>query len=93
MKSFQLLKINKPIYLKKVSLLLQCKNHQIRRNTNCQNQNTKTLQQNIGKFKKVLLSKNEIISTPKNKQTDLLEKSKPPATMQKSPNKKKHQYN
>ena len=33
----------------------------------CQNQNTKTLQQNIANLKNNLLSKNEIITTPINK--------------------------
>ena len=41
-----------------------------------QNQNTKTLQQIITNLKNELLSKNKIITTPINKQTDLLEKSK-----------------
>ena len=59
----------------------------------CQNQNTKTLQQNIANLKNELLSKNEIIAAPKNKQTDLLEKSKSHATIQKSPYKDKHQHN
>ena len=51
----------------------------------CQNQNTKTLQRNIANLKNELLSKNEIITTSINKQTDLLEKSKSHATIQKSP--------
>ena len=59
----------------------------------CQNQNTKTLQQNIANLKNELLSKNEIIATLINKQTDLLEKSKSHATIQKSPYKDKHRYN
>ena len=59
----------------------------------CQNQNTKTLQQNIANSKNELLSKNKIIITPINKQTDLLEKSKSHATIQKSPYKDKHRYN
>ena len=41
----------------------------------CKNQNTKTLQQNIANLKTELHSKNEIITTPINKQTDLLEKN------------------
>ena len=59
----------------------------------CQNQNTKTLQQNIANLKNELVSKNEIITTPINKQMDLLEKSKSRATIRKSPYKDKHQYN
>ena len=59
----------------------------------CQNQNTKTLQQNIPNLKNELLSKNEITTTPINKQTDLLEKSKSHAVIQKSPYKDKHRYN
>ena len=59
----------------------------------CQNQNTKTLQQNIANLKNELHSKNEIIATPINKQTDLLEKSKSHATTQKPPYKDKHRYN
>ena len=59
----------------------------------CQNQNTKTLQQNIANFTNELLSKNEIITTPTNKHTDLLEKSESHATIQKSPYKDKHRYN
>ena len=51
----------------------------------CQNQNTKTLQQNIVNLKNELLSKNEIITTSINKQTDLLEKCKSHAIIQKSP--------
>ena len=43
-------------------------------------------------MKNELLSKNEIITTSINKQTDLLEKSKSYATIQKSPYKNKHQY-
>ena len=42
----------------------------------CQNQNTKTLQQSIANLKNELLSKNEIIATPTNNQTDLLKKRK-----------------
>ena len=56
----------------------------------CQNQNTKTLQQNIANLKNELLSKNEIITTRINKQTDLLEKSKSHAKIQKSPYKDNH---
>ena len=41
----------------------------------CQNQNAKTLQQNIANLKNELLFNNEIITTI-NKQTDLLEESK-----------------
>ena len=48
----------------------------------CQNQNTKTLQQGIANLKNELLSENDIITTPINKQTDLLEKSKSHATIQ-----------
>ena len=59
----------------------------------CQNQNSKTIQQNIANLKNELLSKNKIITTPVNKQTDLLEKNKSHATIQKSPYKDKHQYN
>ena len=59
----------------------------------CQNQNTKILQQNIANLKNELLPKNEIITTPINKQTDLLEKSKSHAIIQKSPQKDKHRYN
>ena len=55
--------------------------------------NTKTVQQHIVKLKKELLSKNEIITTPTNKQTDLLEKSKSHATIQKSSYKDKHRHN
>ena len=51
----------------------------------CQNQNTKTLQQNIDDLRNEILSKNEIIATPINKQTDLLEKSKSHAIIKKSP--------
>ena len=49
----------------------------------CQNQNTKTLQEDIPNLKNELLSRNEVITTPINKQTDLLEKSKFHATIQK----------
>ena len=56
----------------------------------CQNQNTKTLQQNIANLKNELRPKNEILTTPINKQTDLLEKSKSRAAIQKSPYKDKH---
>ena len=59
----------------------------------CQNQNSKTLKQNIANLKNELLSKNEIITTPINRQTDLLEKSISHATIQKSPYKDKHRYN
>ena len=37
--------------------------------------------------------KNKILTTPINKQTDLLEKSKSHAAIQKSPYKDKHRYN
>ena len=47
----------------------------------CQHQNTKKLQKNIANLKNELLSKNEIITNPINKQTDLLEKSKSHATI------------
>ena len=50
----------------------------------CQNQNTKTLQQNITNSKNKLLSKDEIIKTLKNNQTDLFEKSKSHAITRKS---------
>ena len=59
----------------------------------CQNQNTKRLHENIAKLKNELLSKNEVITTSINKQTDLLEKSKSHAIIQKSPCKGKHRYN
>ena len=59
----------------------------------CQNQNTKRLQENIANLKNELLSKNEVITTSINKQTDLLEKSKSHAMIQKSPRKGKHRYN
>ena len=59
----------------------------------CQNQNTKTLQQNIANLKNELLSKNEVITIPTNKQTHLLEKSKSHSTIQKSPYKGKHRHN
>ena len=59
----------------------------------CQNQNSKTLQQNIANLKNELLCKNKIITTPVNKQSDLVEKSKSHAAIQKSPYKDKHQYN
>ena len=59
----------------------------------CQNQNTKTLQKNIANLKNELLAKNVIITTPINKQTDLLDKSKSHAIIQKSQYKDKHQYN
>ena len=59
----------------------------------CQNQNTKTLQQNTDNLKNEILSKNGIIATPINKQTDLLKKSKSHAIIQKSSYKDKHQYN
>ena len=55
-----------------------------------QNQNTKTLQQNIDDLKNEIHSKNEIITTPINKHTDLLEKSKSHAIIKKSPYKDKH---
>ena len=58
----------------------------------CRNQNTKTLQQNIDYVKNKIHSKNEIITTPINKHTDLLEKSKSHAIIKKSPYKDKHQY-
>ena len=51
-----------------------------------------TLQQNIANLKNELLSKNEIITTPITKQTDLLEKIKSHAIIQKSPYKDKHRY-
>ena len=62
-------------------------------NIECQIQNTKTLQQNIHDLKNEILSKNEIITTLINKQTDLLEKSKSHAIIQKSPYNVKHRYN
>ena len=58
-----------------------------------QNQNTKTLQQNITNLKNELLSKNEIITTPINKQPDLLEKSKSHDAIKISPYKDKHRCN
>ena len=51
------------------------------------------MQQNITNLKSQLLSKNEIITTPVNKQTDVLEKSKSHAITQKSPYKDKHRHN
>ena len=54
-------------------------------NIECQNQDTNTLQEDIDNLKNELLSKNEIT-----KQTDLLEKSKSNAIIQKSPYKDKH---
>ena len=42
----------------------------------CQNQNNKTLQENIATFKNESLSTDEIIKTLMNNQTDLLEKNK-----------------
>ena len=59
----------------------------------CQNQNTKTLQKNIANLKNELLAKNVIITTSINKQTDLLDKSKSHAIIQKSQYKDKQQYN
>ena len=56
----------------------------------CQNQNTKTLQQNIANLKNNLLSKNEIITTPIDKRTNLFGKSKSLATIQKSRYRDKH---
>ena len=54
-------------------------------NIECQNQDTNTLQEDIDNLKNELLSNNEIT-----KQTDLLEKSKSHAVIQKSPYKDKH---
>ena len=53
----------------------------------CQNQNTKTLQQNIANLKNELPYKNKVITTPINKQADL---SKSRAAIQKSQYKDKH---
>ena len=55
-------------------------------------QNTKTQQSNDD-LKNQILSKIEIIATPINKQTNLLEKGKSHAIIQKSPYKDKHRYN